>query len=232
MSTVFYGIQDALTCIVLGVSLGIIIALFVIVRNRKDVNYKSAIMSFFVILYTFILIGITFGSSGLRQISIMNVGKSIAESEWIPNPWSWIAGFLSLLFGDIHGFVQISVNILIFIPMGIVAFICFKNSKHIKLYGTLFCCFISVIVEIMQLFTIRGTDVNDICLNAIGGFLGVLLTKKYFERKGMLECQKDEKDFVFLIITILVCLTTLIFFQEIDKFMWTCIFPESFNRLG
>lgn len=46
----------------------------------------------------------------------------------------------------------------------------FENLKH----TVLTCFFISLAIEIIQLFTGRSTDIDDILLNTLGGLLGFL----------------------------------------------------------
>ena len=64
-------------------------------------------------------------------------------------------------------------NILMFIPFG---FLFVLLTKHIKFYVvTLSGALLSLLIEILQLFSFRATDIDDVILNTLGTFIGFLL---------------------------------------------------------
>jgi glycopeptide antibiotics resistance protein len=70
-------------------------------------------------------------------------------------------------------FINITANILVFIPFGILLPICFKN----KFFSSFIVFEISIVIlELLQLVTKRGScDIDDIMLNSIGFFTGYLI---------------------------------------------------------
>ena len=80
--------------------------------------------------------------------------------------------------------VNIGGNLLIFIPIGLLAPYIWKSLKaKAILIGFALSCF----VEFIQLFTDRNSDYNDIILNTIGtafGYLIFLFIKKYAIKKA------------------------------------------------
>ena len=67
-------------------------------------------------------------------------------------------------------------NIVLFIPLGIYL-IFFNHNKGIYI-NTLWVVLISVAVEILQyVFKVGATDIDDIILNGLGGFLGIMIYK-------------------------------------------------------
>ena len=70
---------------------------------------------------------------------------------------------------------QIILNILLFVPLGILLpMICdrFKKLWKIVLIGFLFSC----LIEVMQYITGRGlTEIDDVINNTLGAFLGFLI---------------------------------------------------------
>lgn len=67
-------------------------------------------------------------------------------------------------------------NILLFIPLGVLLPILsdkFKTIKNTFLFGLS----MTLIIELLQLFTFRATDVNDIITNMLGTILGYLISK-------------------------------------------------------
>lgn len=64
-------------------------------------------------------------------------------------------------------------NLILFIPFGFLLPVLFKRCSFFKV---LFSSFIfSFLIEIIQLFLPRGTDVDDVWLNCLGGIIGWFL---------------------------------------------------------
>lgn len=61
-------------------------------------------------------------------------------------------------------------NILMFIPIGLFAGLLLDRPRWWK--GTLWAFGLSLFIETAQLFVCRGTDVDDLILNTLGGLLG------------------------------------------------------------
>ncbi len=92
-------------------------------------------------------------------------------------------------------FVNVAGNIVIFIPLGIYLPL-FKRDKRVFV-NLLFILIASIIVEIIQgLFGIGVSDIDDIILNTLGGFIGVIGYKFLLSILG-----KEKK--VCILITIL-----------------------------
>lgn len=71
--------------------------------------------------------------------------------------------------------IQNLLNILLFVPLGVLAPLLweeFRSLKRILLLGGA----LSLFIEVMQLFTFRATDVDDLIMNTLGAVLGYLLT--------------------------------------------------------
>lgn len=64
-------------------------------------------------------------------------------------------------------------NVFLFVPLGF--FIVFLSKKYWKLRSILIGMYVSVLIEVIQLFNHRGTDVDDVILNTIGYCIGWLL---------------------------------------------------------
>ena len=61
-------------------------------------------------------------------------------------------------------------NILMFVPIGLFAGLLMDKPRWWK--GTLLSLGLSFFIEFFQLFVSRGTDVDDLILNTLGGLLG------------------------------------------------------------
>ena len=76
-------------------------------------------------------------------------------------------------------FINIFGNILLFIPIGIFLPLLWNiEYKKVLLYGILF----SIFVEIIQIWLPRVTDIDDVILNNIGVYIGILIHKKYINK--------------------------------------------------
>ena len=71
--------------------------------------------------------------------------------------------------------INVIGNIAIFLPLGFFPCLLWEDRGRGLLRGTGWALFASLCVELCQLPQDRGTDVDDLWLNALGGALGFLL---------------------------------------------------------
>ena len=85
-------------------------------------------------------------------------------------------------FRDMAGDLRSTLlNVAVFLPMGVFLPLCWEDLREGRktiLYG--FC--VSVFVEVLQIFTLRATDVNDLITNTLGTALGFLAAKGMLTR--------------------------------------------------
>lgn len=77
----------------------------------------------------------------------------------------------------VSDFKNTCLNVLLFIPLGVflpVLWDKYRNIKNTIIFG--FC--MTIIIEIMQIFTFRTTDINDIIANTLGTIAGYFMAKK------------------------------------------------------
>lgn len=73
-----------------------------------------------------------------------------------------------------HSPDQYVLNILMFLPVGFLLPLLwdeYQDFRHV--FG--FCCFLTVFIEIAQVFTFRTTDIDDLLTNLLGAGIGYLL---------------------------------------------------------
>jgi glycopeptide antibiotics resistance protein len=70
-------------------------------------------------------------------------------------------------------YINIVGNILLFIPVGLYAACLLEKPSWWK--ATLAVAFFSAAIEMSQLLSFRVTDVDDVILNTLGGFLGYII---------------------------------------------------------
>ena len=141
---------------------------------QKRPNEGIKVLLFATSIYVLLLIwSIVFKFSFISQIYI-NFSKSLGELFlngfiffdylYESNPWLVLRGSLIAL-----------LNILLFMPWGIYASFFYDKKRTVG-----FACAFSVLVECVQLFARFGVfSFEDIMLNTLGAFLGVLVFDKY-----------------------------------------------------
>ena len=67
------------------------------------------------------------------------------------------------------------LNISLFLPLGMMLPLGWRRFRN-KCNTVGFCFGISLCIELLQIFTFRATDVNDLITNTLGAYLGYLPT--------------------------------------------------------
>lgn len=106
--------------------------------------------------------------------------------------------------------VGMSLNILMFIPFG--AFLPIYFGRFWKMSTTVLAgAFMSFTIEVLQLFTFRLTDIDDLIMNTLGTLLGygigAIIVHKQKERLG-------DHDVMKLIAIIGICMLVVVFVNE------------------
>lgn len=112
-----------------------------------------------------------------------------------------------------HGFsLNVWGNIVTFIPLGIYIALQLKNFTFKK--ALVFIVGASLTIEIIQLTFARGaTDIDDVILNTIGGFIGILiyrLFKKLFKTREKVQNAISILSFVIGVSMILLVVVLII----------------------
>ena len=87
-----------------------------------------------------------------------------------------LSGNLIPLAGMVCGVRSSIQNVFLFVPLGIFLPLLgrrYRRMKHALLFG--FC--MSLLIELLQIFTYRATDVNDLITNTAGAVLGFFLAQ-------------------------------------------------------
>ena len=207
LSSIFIGfvmIFSMLPNIVLNVSItigGFVIPIFIIIitmvveiKKSKDVQEKSKIRNFWLkalfIIYCLLLITILFLNNEYRMGGFQNINTFSKEHFETINviPFATIIEYIiGVISNDINTCIVIinfATNLLLFTPMGFFIPILFQSKiKNIKQF-VIMIIILTLIVEILQFITYRGsTDIDDIMLNTIGAVIVYLLMKTKFVKK-------------------------------------------------
>ena len=100
------------------------------------------------------------------------------------------------------------LNAIMFAPLGFLLPAYFERYRH---WGrTLAAGFLtSVAVELIQLFTFRATDVDDLIMNTLGTLVGFLLAKLIFRHRTAV--YRGRKDWLELIVVNAIILLVIVF---------------------
>lgn len=125
-------------------------------------------------------------------------------------------------FGEImYDWKNALLNIALFVPLGF--FLPVLGEKYRSIFKTLlFGLCMTVMVELLQMFTLRATDINDIITNVCGTGLGWLLWHLINGLHPLLRGENEGKDISFC------CLATyfvMFFIQPFTySFLWRLVF--------
>lgn len=121
---------------------------------------------------------------------------------WSPTI-NWIP-FNDFTFSNIIGMI---LNVVLFVPFGGFLPIYFKKFR--KVQNTVIAGFLmSLFIEVLQLFTFRATDVDDLLMNTIGALAGYGIARLIIGKKESNE--ENNKDILKLVAMILIVILTIV----------------------
>lgn len=101
------------------------------------------------------------------------------------------------------------LNVMLFIPLGMFLPLLWKQFRHLGqtlLFG--FC--LSLSIELLQIFTLRATDINDLITNTAGSFAGYWLCFLICRIFPAWKCRSRISDLPLL----MACTTAVMFFFQ------------------
>ncbi|SEM54938.1 VanZ family protein [Paenibacillus sp. OV219] len=143
---------------------------------NKRIRLQTVILYGVFICYIFLLIKILF----LSRVSITELFSSQRTVVRSINliPFYSISEFISGSSANLKKFAfgNVAGNIFIFIPFGLYLSVFKKNKRVID--NLLFIFIVSLFVELIQgLLGIGTADIDDIILNGLGGWIGIIAYK-------------------------------------------------------
>ena len=132
---------------------------------------------------------------------------------------TWDPSVNLIPFGDEKNyrfFFQIGMNAVMFLPFGFLLPVLWQSCRSWKT-TTLAGFATSALIELLQLFCFRTTDVDDLLMNTLGAFLGYLLAWAVFHQKWQ-RAQGTERgrvnDWVGLVLAVLNPLLVTVFIRS------------------
>lgn len=170
MNKVFTYLSDMFNYIIIAIPIILIIRIIFLCVKKKKFNIKYEISLLIFILF---LIGL------FSQAFIPNNGKHITNLI----PFKIIYDTYNQVFNKNNiNYLIISFigNVIMFIPIGfLIKKLWNLSDKKTILIGFL----ISLFIEFVQLFLKRTSDIDDLILNTLGVYLGILLFNIYIKYK-------------------------------------------------
>ena len=149
-----------------------ILVRFLIYKKTNKINLKREIL---LLIFCLFLVGLFSQTIIPKYDSNNNLIVSKVRLNLIPFKIFYDA-VIELRKGNIY-YLIISLigNIVMFVPIGFFVKLLYKlNDKRIVIIGFL----ISLFIEIIQNFTGRETDIDDLILNTLGVYIGIIIYKK------------------------------------------------------
>ena len=172
---IWQGIWILRNSILMGIIIYILIyGVLLISKRRKVVDIKQIISEAMLSIYTISLLKIT-GIIGMKFYfwDVMNGRYNLSL----------------ILFEDVS-LIMLFLNLLLFVPYGILLPCVFKNLNIKKVVMIGF--FTSLSIEVTQLFGGRYTEIDDLIINTLGTLVGFIIysytTKKQHKKRNKLCC--------------------------------------------
>lgn len=192
MAQFFYAVLEASLAAV------ILIPLMLILNHVRFHSGKTTIL---YTLFSIYLAGI-YAVVGLPNITYIRFDPNL---NFIP-----FGDMLSDLSGTF-------LNVILFVPLGLFLPLLWRTFQSLRKTLLLGLCF-SLGIELLQIFTLRATDINDLITNTVGAFMGYWFGVMIGKRFPALKCSNRKSD-----LTLLLCCSTAVmfFFQPL---IWKLIY--------
>jgi len=186
------------TALEAGLAAVVLIPILLILNHIRFRSIKSTVL---YILFTVYLAGV-YAVVGLPNVTYFRFDLNL---NFIP-----FANMLADLSGTL-------LNVVLFIPLGLFLSLLWKRFRcfpHTLLFG--FC--LSLAIELLQIFSLRTTDINDLITNTFGTLVGYwlfLIIRRLFPT---LTCRNRNSDLPLLV----GCSTSVMFFLQ--PLIWLVIY--------
>lgn len=172
----------------------------------------------FLQLLLFFLLGgylaAVFSITGLPTVIHWNFDPSF---HWVP--------FVDIVSGPMGYLRNMVLNVILFVPMGFLLPVLWKGFRRGK-DAVLAGFGVSVFIEVLQIFTFRATDMDDLIANTLGALLGWMAAKLIWKEKGKGLFGRDGGNGRAEFILIAAIVFFIYFFVQtfISDALWTAVY--------
>lgn len=166
----------------------IIFRFLILKKSNGDINYKKESLYLIFVCYIVGLFNLVLVPRNFWDIIWYNIFYNFNENpfagifdfsyNFIPTIYKIIIGEYTL---DSWGKAMIVGNFLMFIPMGIMLPLVFKNINKKNIF--VIAILITLSIEILQPIVGRSFDIDDIIMNFIGSIIGYLAVTIFIKLK-------------------------------------------------
>ena len=142
----------------------------------KKYNHNKAFMVFIFAFYSIAVFSVV----GIPTVYTLRVDFSI---NLIP--------LIDIFNSPVEYFKNTVLNVILFIPMGFLLPAIWKEYRSTK-KTILMGLAVSIMIELLQIFTFRLTDIDDLITNTSGTFLGYYCREKILSRLPLKKMKNDE----------------------------------------
>lgn len=124
--------------------------------------------------------------------------------------WDPTINYIPFSDFSMSNMIGMALNIVMFIPFGAflpIYFKYFRKARRTVLAGFL----MSLSIEVLQLFTFRATDVDDLMMNTIGALAGYGIARIFLRKHERSE--SEDKDIMKLVVMILIIVFIIAFIR-------------------
>lgn len=173
------------------ITAAIAIPVYLIIRRPWRFKDKREWALGIFIIYFVCLLSLTLkGTYNTPSVMIQRAIEKMQTQNGIHlKPFEMIIGFTRWNNPEVF-FINVTCNILIFIPWGFGLPLLWKKNQNIVLLLTL-CLSLTVFIEFFQMFIDRSTDIDDVILNFTGGCIGAVIY--FITAKAIPEIKKLSK---------------------------------------
>ena len=186
MSAIIMFVKNMIPCMLIAIPIYLIVRVIIIKTKKIKMNLYREIALFAFVIFCAGLASLTvipkfeFGVSGFNVVENGVHGTNLIPFLVFVETFNEV-----FINGNINYFlINFVGNIVMFIPFGIfIPFLWKTSGKRTVFIG--FC--VSLFIETCQLFLTRGTDIDDLMLNTVGVFIGVVIYEIMFKHfKGLI----------------------------------------------
>lgn len=132
----------------------------------REYRFRKLIRNFLFAAYVMAVFTVT----GIPTIYTLRIDPQfhlIPLIDMFHSPWDYLRNTL--------------LNILLFVPMGFMAFLNWEEYRSLKSVLRMGLA-VSVMIELLQLFTFRLTDLDDVITNTLGACIGYRIAQSFARR--------------------------------------------------
>lgn len=146
-------------------------------KNNSDINYKKEILYLIFVCYIVGLFNLVLVPRNFWNTIWYNIFYNLNENPFegiFDFSYNFIPTIYKIIIGEyaLGSWVKTMIvgNLLMFIPMGILLSLCFKNFKKKNMFK--YAILIPFTIEVLQLVVGRSFDIDDLVMNFLGIVIG------------------------------------------------------------